>query len=135
MKKFFIFLWFSFILLSYPQIVDAQVHAAGIKQLQELFLRILNLFVGFVFIVLLIVIIMGGFRFLTSGGNKEGLAAASKTLTWGLLGILFIVIGWLILQLIQAFTGVNFLNQFCLGFPGDPKSNPIFAGLNACPGP
>lgn len=90
---------------------------AGIKQLQELFTRIINLSVPLAFIALTVMLVYAGIKFITSGGEPKSLQSASGTITWALLGILFLVLAWLILNLIQAFTGVQ-VTQFCLGFPG-----------------
>lgn len=86
---------------------------SGIIQLQELILRIINISVGLSFIVLTVVLVVAGIKFLTSGGEK-GVKSASETITWALLGILFLVLAWLILLLIEAFTGVR-ITQFDLG--------------------
>lgn len=90
---------------------------AGIKQLQELFTRIINLSVPLAFIALTVMLVIAGIKFITSGGEAKPLQSAAATATWALLGILFLVFAWLILQLIEAFTGVR-VTQFCLGFPG-----------------
>lgn len=88
---------------------------AGLQQLQALFQRILNISVASAFIVLTIMLLVAGFKFLTSGGEQKGLGSAQQTITWALLGILFLAISWLVLLLIEAFTGVK-LTTFCLGF-------------------
>lgn len=85
--------------------------------MQELFQRFINLSVGLAFIAVLAMLVVAGFKFLTSGGDSKPLQSASMTLTWALVGVLFLVIAWLILQLIQAFTGVP-VTKFCFGFPG-----------------
>lgn len=90
---------------------------AGVIQLQELITRIINLSVGLAFIVLAVLLAYAGIRFLTSGGEPKAIQTASMTITWALLGILFLALVWIILKLIQAFTGVN-VTQFCIGFPG-----------------
>lgn len=97
---------------------------AGITQLQDLFQRILNLSVGIAFIVIFIMLVVTGIKFLTSGGEAKPLQSASQTLTWALLGILFLAIAWLVLKLIAAFTGIDILH-ICLSFPGS----------NGCPSP
>lgn len=94
---------------------------AGVLQLQELFTRIINLSVGIAFIALLIVLAWASIKFLTSGGDAKAIGQASQAITWGLLGILFLVLVWLILQLIKAFTGVD-VTTFCIGFPGVPTA-------------
>lgn len=88
---------------------------AGLPQLQSLIDRFISISVPLAFVVLVIMLSIAGFKYLTSGGDPKGLGSASGTITWALLGMLFLVIIWLVLQLIQAFTGVNVTN-FCLGF-------------------
>jgi len=50
---------------------------------------------------------MAGFKYLTSGGEPKAIQSAHHTLTWALLGIFFMIIAWLILQLIFSFTGID----------------------------
>lgn len=88
---------------------------AGIDQLQQLILRIINLSVGLAFVALLIMLIYGGIKYLISGGDPKVLPAASHTITWAILGIVFLILAWLILKLIHAFTGVD-VTQFCISF-------------------
>jgi len=89
--------------------------AAGIEQLNQLFARIINLSVGIAFIAVLIMLIVTGIKYLTSGGEAKPLASANNALTWTLLGLIFLVIIWLVLLLIKAFTGVD-VTKFCIGF-------------------
>lgn len=104
---------------------------AGLLQLQELVQRIINLIVPAGFIVLLIMLIVGGFKYLTSGGEPKSISSASGTLTWALLGMLFLVLIWLLLKLIESFTGVE-VTKFCIGFPGSTTGCP---GPTPTPGP
>ncbi len=89
--------------------------AAGVEQLQQLIQRIINLSVGLAFIVFTVMLVMAAIKFLTSGGEAKPLAAAGQTLSWAFLGLLFMAVAWLILKLIEAFTGVP-VTQFCIGF-------------------
>jgi hypothetical protein len=90
---------------------------AGKQQLTDLFTRIINLSAEGAFIVLFIMLIVAGIRFLTSGGDPKALTSASGTLTWALLGVVFMAIAWLLLRLIENFTNVPVTN-FCIGFWG-----------------
>lgn len=92
------------------------VPAAGLIQLQQLFLRIINLIVPLAFIILTIMLLIGGIKFLTSGGDAKATQAAGQTMTWALLGILFLALAWLVLLLIKAFTGVDVTNFNLLYF-------------------
>lgn len=89
--------------------------AAGLPQLQQLFQRLINLSVGIAFIATTIMLVVAGIRYITSGGEPKSLAAAHQTVTWALLGIIFMASAWLILKLIEAFSGVR-VTDFCLGF-------------------
>lgn len=96
---------------------------AGLIQFQELIQRIINLSVGAAFLALTVMLVIAAIKFLTSGGEPKPLQSATQTVTWALLGILFLAIAWLILKLIEAFTGVQ-VTKFCLGFPGAPTNCP-----------
>ncbi len=93
------------------------MEAAGLVQFQQLFLRIINISVAAAFIAILIVLIYSGIQYITSGGDSKTLASANQAITWALMGILFLVLAWLIIRLISAYTGID-LTQFCIGFPG-----------------
>lgn len=91
--------------------------AAGVVQLQEMVLRIINVSVALAFIALTVVLFWAGIKYLTSGGDQKAIAAAHQAVTWALLGALFLVFAWLILLVIRAFTGVDVIGQFDLSFP------------------
>lgn len=115
MKKVLTLLIFTFFISYSPVLAADDVGPAGKDQLIQLFTRIINLSAEAAFTVLLIMIVYAGIKFLTSGGDPKAIASASGTITWALLGILFMAIGWLFLILIKNFTGVD-VTRFCLGF-------------------
>ena len=80
---------------------------AGLTELENLFNRIISISVGLAFIALIAVLVFAGIKFITSGGEAKALQSTSLTVTWALLGILFLAIAWLVLLLIQNFTGIN----------------------------
>ncbi len=90
---------------------------AGVLQLQELVRRIINISVGLGFMFVAVMLVVAGIKYLTSGGEPKALGSAAGTVTWALLGALFLALAWIILLLIRALTGVDVLN-FCIGFPG-----------------
>ncbi len=69
--------------------------------------NILNIIISLAGVVLLLMLIMGGFGYITSGGDKEKAAKAKNTLTYAILGLLVILGAWLIIRLIEEFTGLN----------------------------
>ena len=65
-------------------------------------------------VVLFIMLVAGGFAFITSGGNPKQLEQARKTLTYAIIGLVIIVSAYLIIQIISVFTGVPDLNKFTI---------------------
>ncbi len=96
--------------------------AAGLKEIEDVFKNVISVIVGLGFIAMLVMLIMAGIKYLTSGGEPKAIQAAHNTVTWALLGVVFMAIAWLILQLIRAFTGIDVtifdIKALC-GIPGD----------------
>ena len=75
--------------------------------LEAMVAKILNIIISLAGVVLLLMLIMGGFGYITSGGDKEKAAKAKNTLTYAILGLVVILGAWLIIRLIEEFTGLN----------------------------
>jgi hypothetical protein len=114
------FLLFTFyFLLSKPAYAaDLGPPPAGATQIQELITRIINLSVGGAFIALTVVLVWAGVKYITSGGEQKSIMNAHQTVTWAFIGVFFLALAWIILRLIQAFTGVN-VTQFSINIPGN----------------
>lgn len=76
--------------------------------------QILNLAVQFAGIAVFIMFIMGGFKYLTAGGDAKKTEAAQKTITSAIFGLALLLGGWLILLLIKQITGVDTLGRFTI---------------------
>jgi hypothetical protein len=74
-------------------------------------LQVITTFAGLVFFAMFIV---GGFKYLTSGGDPKKAAAASSTLTMSIIGLVGVIVSWLILLFIKNLTGVD-VTQFKIG--------------------
>jgi len=61
-------------------------------------------------IAFFIMLLVGGFQFLTSGGDPKAVGAAKNTLTYAVIGIILVVAVWLVLLLIQNITNVSVTN-------------------------
>lgn len=92
---------------------------AGLQQIEQVFTNVISVVVGLGFVALLVLLIWAGFRYLTSGGEPKIIQETHQTVTWALLGIIFLALAWLILQLIGVFTElpVTFfdIRQLCDG--------------------
>lgn len=81
--------------------------AHTLKQLEDIFSNILNIVVRFAGVAAFIMIIIGGFQYLTAGGDPKKAESAKNTITYAVLGLALLIIGWFILKFIQEFTGVE----------------------------
>ncbi len=57
--------------------------------------------------LLLAMLLMGGFTFLTAGGDSKRVEEAQKMLTFSILGFIIIVISFLIVKVVGYVTGVK----------------------------
>lgn len=80
---------------------------ATIKGFECLFQNVITVIVSLAGFVSLAMLIVGGFKYLTSGGDPKKIATASTTLTYAVIGIVGIIISWLILLFIKEFTGID----------------------------
>lgn len=78
-----------------------------LKGFENIFTQILSLTTTGVGIVCFLMLIVGGFKYLTSGGDPKQAASAQGTLTWAIAGLAIIIGAWLILKFISFFTGVD----------------------------
>jgi len=55
--------------------------------IREAIMNVTNWILGFIAIIATLVIIYGGVQYLTAGGNEDNVAAAKKTISYGIIGI------------------------------------------------
>ena len=87
---------------------------ATIKGFECLFANILQVITTIAGLSFFIMFIIGGFKYLTSGGDPKKTASASSTLNMSFIGLIGVIVSWLILLFIKQFTGVN-VTEFKLG--------------------
>jgi hypothetical protein len=83
-----------------------QDDVAQLQDLEGVFGNVVNVVLGLAGIVLFIMIILGGFSYITSGGDPKKVESARNTLTYAIGGMIFIALAYLILKFIEVFTGV-----------------------------
>lgn len=84
-----------------------QQGAATIQCLQPLFRNVVTAILSLVGVALFVMFVVGGFKFLVSGGDQKQLQSAQQTLTYAVIGLVVIVLAFLILRTISTFTGVD----------------------------
>lgn len=80
---------------------------ATIGGIECLFSNILQVIMPLAGLVFFAMFIVGGFKYLTAGGDPKKTAAAAHTLTLSFISVLGVILAWLILFFIKQFTGVN----------------------------
>ncbi len=74
-----------------------------------IFANILSAAVSIAGILLFVMLIFGGFRYLTSGGDQKAVQDAKNTMTYAIAGIALMILAWFILKFIDDFIfGVTF---------------------------
>lgn len=80
---------------------------AKLSDLENVFGRVVEVILALAGIVLFIVLLSGGFKYITAGGDPKGVEEAKKTLTYAIGGMVLLALAFLILQFIYRFTGVD----------------------------
>ncbi len=89
---------------------------AQLIELNDKFDRLVSVALGFAGIGFFIMLLVGGFRYITSGGDQKTAGAAKGTLTYGFGGMILIACSYLIIRFLADFTGVNCLTDFNIFF-------------------
>lgn len=67
-------------------------------------------------VAVIVMFLVGGFGFLTAGGDKEATQKAQRTLTYAIGGLILVLSAWMIMALLGNFLGISFDN-FTLSLP------------------
>lgn len=61
---------------------------------REMVGRIINVALGFLGVIAVAIILMGGFKWMTAGGNEDKVAEAKKLLGAGVIGLAIVLAAW-----------------------------------------
>ncbi len=83
---------------------DLTGHTAGcsadqstLNKYATLIINLLSVIIGFVAVVM---IIFGGFRYITSGGSSEKVSGAKNTILYGIIGLVIVALAQVIVQFV-----------------------------------
>lgn len=99
------------------------VHAAPatISDFEIVLKNIIELLTPAAAIAFLAMVIVGAYRFITSGGSQQGTAGARNTLTYAMIGILLVASAVLILRLVTELTGRDVTQVNIVGDINNPS--------------
>lgn len=89
---------------------------ATLPGLEGIFENTISALLAVAGILVFIMLVMGGIKFITSGGDPKNIESAKKTLTYALLGVVLTAMGYLILVLISDFTGNRDILNFRINY-------------------
>ncbi len=91
--------------------VDGVATIQGLRCMVANILSVAITAIGFAGFVMLII---GSFRYLFSGGNSKGTETAKNTITFAVIGLVVALSSFVILNLIAKFTGVETILNFVI---------------------
>jgi len=68
----------------------------GTSEIRDVASNVINILLGVLGILALVIILVGGFRWMTAAGNEENIAAAKKTIAAGIIGLIIIFFAYAI---------------------------------------
>ena len=71
--------------------------------INSMFVTVINWALAIAFILAVIFLIYGGFRYILSGGNEESAKAGRQTIFNALIGVVIIVLSYVIVQIVYKF--------------------------------
>ena len=79
---------------------------AQISNFQDLFSNVVSVLIALAGVVLFVLIVMSGLKFITSGGDPKAVEGAKKTLTYAVGGLVAILLSYMVLLLIERVAGL-----------------------------
>jgi len=87
---------------------------ATIQGLQCLVANILSVAVTAIGFAGFVMLIIGAYRYMISGGNTKGTESARNTITWAVIGLVVALSSFFIVNIIAQFTGVDTILEFSI---------------------
>ncbi len=72
----------------------------GESSFNNLLSKVINIFSVIVGVIAVIMIIIGGFRYITSGGKEEGIKGAKNTIVYALIGLVVVALAQVIVKFV-----------------------------------
>jgi hypothetical protein len=98
MIMLFIIPAFVFVLPAQAQINIGSQHAQNIglgnRDPKSIIVGVIQVILGFLGLLAVIIILIGGFKWMTSGGSDDKVAEARKLIVSGIIGLLIVLAAW-----------------------------------------
>ena len=81
--------------------------ANTIQDLTDVFENLISIVLQLAGVAVFVMLIIGGFKYLTAGSDPKKVQSAQNTLTYAIGGLVMVILAWFILWAIEEITGVN----------------------------
>ena len=71
--------------------VVSEATGLGARDPRAIAAQVINIILGFLGIVAVVIILLGGFKWMTAGGNEDKVGEARKLITAGIIGLIIIL--------------------------------------------
>lgn len=97
---FLIFFTFSGVVFADYVETDGDADPKKLTDIPDMFSKVFNYAYPFAGLICVVFIVMGGYKWMTSGGDPARVAEARGTLTWAIIGLLFTIFAVVILKFV-----------------------------------
>ena len=82
---------------------------AGITDIVAIIRAIIQFILVVAFVLAFIMLLIGGIRWITAGGDEKGVAGARNMITAALIGLVIVLVAYAIILLVEKFFGVSII--------------------------
>ncbi len=79
---------------------DCSKTTGSVTTFNDILAKVINIISVIVGVVAVIMIIIGGFRYITSGGSSEKVTAAKNTILYGIIGLVVVALAQIIVRFV-----------------------------------
>jgi hypothetical protein len=87
---------------------------ATLNCLEDIFRNLLHIVIRLGGVIAFVMVLIGGFRYLTAGEDPKKAQAARNTITYAVIGLVLFILVWFLFFFIETFTGVK-VTEFRIG--------------------
>ncbi|MDP2632103.1 MAG: hypothetical protein Q8P25_00065 [Candidatus Curtissbacteria bacterium] len=83
----------------------------GIDNIVAVVRAIIQFILVIAFVLAFIMLLIGGIRWITAGGDEKAVGSARNMITAALIGLVIVLVAYALIKLVETFFGVNIISQ------------------------
>lgn len=93
------------------QIVPPVLNQGGKLEPLHVLAVIIQIILLIAFVLSFVFLLIGGIKWITSGGDEKGVASARNTITAALIGLVVVLMAFALIKLVETFFGITILSN------------------------